>query len=476
MRVTVKRRSAIGFAVLMFGLFITARAVAADVDPARPRSVQRPELLVGWVDSSGNLKYDAVTSADWIWSYRTPTSTIKTPALRLTIKSGFPQTWEPELLSSEGATVITPPRKGHTDMVVELRSTKATLRYRFTDEGENEHEVSLVIRVGMKNVFTFSTSECEAMGLSLTIQRNEAKHLYLGVSCVDNPDFIDLYFFRSEDSGWNPNKDIAKSDPENKATEFKTRIPKPKEEVVYSRAILEGGTADENGGLTEYAILYTPKIPPQRFYASVGAGPTIYKSYKERATGVNLTQYSMTGKVSAGYRLVPGLLDVALNMFGTLLTLHHTPGNFADGSVLPPATFYGINGRLGYRLPIALGATEFQFLTGWYFWGMKVNASSQTSVYGVKQLNGPQLFFMASHSPKGKIGYWGYAKLALISDGVRLNQINNREIAVGGGVQLSAKQKNQLALTLDIAHARFFNADNAMTLLSFSVGVQKNIW
>lgn len=59
--------------------------------------------------------------------------------------------------------------------------------------------------------------------------------------------------------------------------------------------------------------------------------------------------------------------------------------------------------------------------------------------------------------PKGKIGYWGYTKLALISDQVRLNQINNREIAVGGGVQLSAKQKNPLALTLDIAHARFFH-------------------
>ncbi|MBI2604457.1 MAG: hypothetical protein HYW49_00090 [Deltaproteobacteria bacterium] len=460
----------------MFVLLMAARTIAADAIPAPPRALARPEILLGWIDSLGNLKYDAVTSADWILSYRTPSSTIKTPALRLTIKSGFPQSWEPELLSSEGATVISPPRKGHTGMVVELRSTRATLRYRFTDSKEDFHEISLVIRVEMKNVFTFSTPECEKMGLRLAVQRNEAKHLYLGVSCIENADSIDLYFFRSEDSKWNPNMDIAKSDPENKATEFKFRILIPKEEVIYSKAILAGGTADEAGGLTEYAILYTPKIPPQRFYASAGVGPTVYKTYRESATGVNLTQYSMTGKVSAGYRLIPKVLDVAFNMFGNLFTLSHSPTAFPDGSELPPARFYGINGRIGYRLPIDLGATEFLFLTGWYFWGMTVTAPSPASTYGVKQLNGPQLFFMVSRTAKGQIGYWGHTKLALISDRVRLNDIRNREIAIGGGVQLSAKQKNPFALTLDIAHARFFNDDNGMTLLSISVGVQKNIW
>ena len=57
----------------------------------------------------------------------------------------------------------------------------------------------------------------------------------------------------------------------------------------------------------------------------------------------------------------------------------------------------------------------------------------------------------------------------MISDGLKLNDIRNREIAIGGGFQLSARETKPFTITLDIADARFANTDNGMTLLSFSL-------
>ena len=67
-----------------------------------------------------------------------------------------------------------------------------------------------------------------------------------------------------------------------------------------------------------------------------------------------------------------------LAAFGTLLAFGASP------SSVPTARYLGINGRVGYRLPVDLGSTEWFFLGGWYLWTMYTPDGS----YGVNALSG----------------------------------------------------------------------------------------
>lgn len=452
---------------------VTKPAAAAAKKDLRPKT---PPITMQWIDVKGDLISSVnPTGTSWTWSLRNKMAAIKTPAVRVWLKSNLQADWKATFLSSEGASLVKAPEHGADDMIVDLRSTKAAVRFRFTDPTNHTVEMSLVLQAAVTKTYTFSTPECEKLDLFLKMKKNEARHLYMGVYCQESQHFVDIYAIRSDDAKWNKDTEAATLDPKNQIGELKQQVFKSKEAIIYSKAILPGGTEDEYGGLTEYHVLYVPKIKPKRFYMSAGLGVTVY-DYKERATSVNLSQTSLTAKVNAGYRLIPKLLDVAFNFFGNVFTLAHSPTTFAaTGFELPPAYFYGLNGRLGYRLPVGLGATEFMFLSGWYFWSMRVNAKSPDSLYGLKSLNGPQLFFMAINSPQGKRGGYAYIKLALISDRFNLQDINNREIAIGGGYELSKFNSKPLSATLDIAHTRFYNTENGMTLISYTLGLSKAI-
>lgn len=443
-------------------------------------SVNNASLLLRWVDARGKLYKGAnVSRMQWVWSKMTENDAQESPALRLWVSSQLPADWTPTKMSADGITVIEPYTKGQTSrMVIDLRTGKGTLRFEFLDRNQRAIEMLLSIQVTVGRPYVLIKPECGKQDLRFLVHKTEARHLFVGLNCIDLKDSFDIYFFRSKDSGWNNAEGLIRFDPGNRFVSFKYHVKKPKEQTVYSQRLFRVGTVDEWGGLTEYSVFYHPKVAPKRIYASAGMGVTYYV-YNEKLLGQTLTQISFTGKVSAGYRLIPKLLDIAFNMFGNVLSVSHSPSTFADGEPLPYARFYGINGRLGYRLPIDMGATEFMFLTGLYYWSMNVTPTDTGQTYGVKTLSGPQLFITMVNSSAGRAGFWMYTKFAMISDQFSITTLGNRELAVGGGFELSPRENKPWAVTLDIAHAAFSKVEkgveiNNMSLLSITGGVQKS--
>lgn len=188
----------------------------------------------------------------------------------------------------------------------------------------------------------------------------------------------------------------------------------------------------------------------KRFLWSFGIGLS-YENYNESGT-VQLTEYAITPKVNLVYLLKPHEWELGANTFINAFPVNYT----TNPAGLTYAHWWGINGRVGYRLPIdSVPATNFWVMTGWYVWGMIVSAPSDQT-YGVTYLGGPQLFLTARITPAGKRAMWVYAKYATIDSSVGVFSSTNREIAGGGGFEISERgAKHPVSLTLDIADAKY---------------------
>jgi hypothetical protein len=465
---------------LLAALLHSTHAIGSETqvrpDPSQGITGTDAPVVVRWIDVKGNLyKGVQVVSSKWVWSKQGPTDPFESPALRLELESLLSPDLKPVKVTSDGVVITRHLSAGSPrTLSVDLRAARGTLRFDFVDRSGKRIELSLIAQLSVLQPFVVIRPECAKYDLRFNVHIANARHLYVGLTCVDRSDRFAIYFFRSRDSVWRRGKGLVDFDPNNKYLSFKQEVKKPKDQVVYSQQLFRTGTADETGRASEYSVVYTPRIQPKRFFLSAGLGVTHY-SYQETLPNLDLTQISLTGKVNLGVRLIPKALDLAFNFFGNIVSLKNSPTEFSDGTKIPPARFYGLNGRIGYRLPFDMGANELFFLTGWYFWGMRVPGLDETSTYGIKSLNGPQLFFMFVNSQADKAGFWIYSKFALIADQFSLLGLSNRELAVGGGVELSARAKKPFAITLDIAHAQFSNVDNGMKLLSFTLGVQKSI-
>lgn len=422
-----------------------------------------------WIDALGNLYPGGrVTKMAWVWSKVVESDPVESPALRLWVSSKLPPDWSPRRITADGATIAEAFQPGDTQtLAIDVRSTHATIRFEFVDKNNNAAEMDLTINISVSRPYILVRPECTKNDIKFMVHKADARHLFVGLGCVDFNDAFDLYFFRSKDSSWAQGEGLVQFDPQNKFTAFKYHVAKPKEQVVYQQRLFRVGTRDDQQAPTEYSVMYFPKVRPSRFYLNLGLGTTIY-NYKE-GTGTTASQISLTGKTSFGFRLIPRVMDIAFNVFANLLTLTRSVKSSSDDlSGAPEARYYGFNGRLGYRLPLDLGATEFMFLTGYYIWNMFVADKS----YGITNLNGPQIFVTMLNSQAGHRGYWLYFKYAMIAEKFTLNPKNN-ELAIGGGYELSPRESKPFALTLDIARVNYANPQNSLSLLSFTAGVQR---
>lgn len=451
-----------------------ALAQSLSQPPPKTKAQQNnASIVVMWIDARGNIfPGGKIQKMKWVWSKSSDTDPVESPALRIWLQSKLPRDWRPEKISADGVTVIEPFSGDETqNMTVDVRSGKAKLRFEFVDSKEKPIEMTLSIQVKSDRPYLLTRPECAKDDLRISVRKSFSKNMFVGLNCIDRGDRYDIYFFRSKESAWSQEPGLVQFDPEGKFTALKYSVSKPKDQVVYTQKLFSVGVLDEQKRESEYSIFYHPKVPPKKFYMSAGLGTTYYQ-YKEDVNDIELSQISLTGKVNLGYRLVPKVLDVALNAFGNVVTLTHSTSASPDleGADIPTATFYGINGRLGYRLPVDLGATEFMFLTGWYLWGMKV----PDDFYGIRSLSGPQLFLSMANSQVGHAGWWTYLKFAMISEKLQISNLSNREIAIGGGIELSASETKPFSLTLDIAQAQYSNDSNGMKLLSITAGIQKS--
>ncbi|MGE4234242.1 MAG: hypothetical protein AB7F43_13010 [Bacteriovoracia bacterium] len=444
-------------------------AQSAPVKPA----TKSAGLLLRWVDARGTVYPGTnVKKMTWVWNKVEATDPTESPALRVWVESELPADWVPVKITGSGMTIAENLRPGKRQtMVLDIRSGTATMRVDFRDQKGSIIEMTLLTTVTVPKPFVVLRPECKKSDITFVQTKASSNHLFVGLHCVDKGDSYDIYFFRSADSKWNTASGLVQFDPENKFTSFKYTGKKPKEVLGYSQRLYRVGTVDGEGRPSEYALYYDPKVPITRLTMSAGIGTTYYM-YKEQVGSLDITQISLTGKFNIGYRLIPRILDIGFNMFGNIVHLYHNPTTFESGATLPSARYYGLNGRLGYRLPIGMGALQMFFLTGWYVWLMNVSATSEDETYGIKQLSGPQLFLALVHNQVGHRGWSIYFKYALIADKFQLLS-SGREIAMGGSYSLSPTETKPFSVTLDVANAKYSTDENALELTSITLGIQK---
>ena len=187
--------------------------------------------------------------------------------------------------------------------------------------------------------------------------------------------------------------------------------------------------------------------PPRRWLMSAALGLS-YENYSEPGN-IQMTEFALTPKFNIVYLLKPNEWELGANTFVNALPFDNSPSNRAE------ARWWGINGRVGYRLPInSIPSTNVWLMTGWYAWGMYVNAD-QADTYGIAYLGGPQIFLTARITPAGKKASWVYLKYASIQDHLAIFSLTNRELAIGAGMEISERgAKHPVSLTLDYANAQ----------------------
>jgi hypothetical protein len=313
----------------------------------------------------------------------------------------------------------------------------------------DRHEVNLVVRVLADRPEFFVDPLCERVGIQAHRRRDSGKHLFSAITCEDRVSEIGLYVLSPDEETTILTTGLGQEEAKGSNWRvFRFRKPKAGEgtgrTLGYLRASREGQDRTE---YTEHAIVYSPFIPRSRFRLALGSGLT-YSSYREQVTegklsDIQVQQLGWTFKADVGYTLIPKVLDLGANTFFTILPLWRTPTAYES------ARFYGINGRLGYRLPVDLGALEMMILSGWYLWGMWVDDA--VNPYGVALMSGPQIFFSVRMAQVGHRSFSGYFKYAPIhyKPGI---VFSNYELAMGGSFQLNSPEaKHPISLTLDLS-------------------------
>ncbi len=437
------------------------------------------QTSVSIIDAFGKiLPGGRVTQMRWEWTE--PTEALEDsearpsePVLRLRIETAIPSAWKLiDFKSNNSPTsvrVLNEPKEEPNILELQLSTNNAAFRYDLEDQRGQRRELNMTVAINVAKPVVLIKPGCSDLDLKLLVQKQAAKHLFVGVHCTaesagaHNP-IIKIRFFRSHDSKWAKLSGDADLSQHESAFGFATEISRPKTQVAYSKKIFSVSTQDLDGNTAQYALFYFPKIDPERLYANAGALLT-YTQYTEALNTVSKSQLSPTAKLNVGYRLIPESLDIAFNGYMSLFAAYQNNQQY------PQARFYGANARLGYRLPIDLGSTEFMFLGGWYFWGMLVSDNS----YGIKRLAGPHFYFTVAHSPAETIGWWAYAKVALISDQFELYSFSNRELSVGFGLELTPNREKPWSMMLELVNSQFAlkDASNSMKLLSVSLGIQK---
>ncbi len=428
-------------------------------------------LILRWVDTDGALYQGAsVTKMEWVWSKTQDNEKLESPALRLHISSRLPQDWTAQLVSADSITVVQPLSSGETQtLVLDLRSSRGTLQYKFTDKDKKTIEMSFVAQTTVEHPFLVIRPECTKYHLNFVVHKSKARHFFNGLYCEDHLDRFKIYFFRSLDSFWNSKEGFVSAHLDNKQTVYEYEVLKPKEELQHSQRLFRVGTKDELSRETQYSIFYQPLVSQKLFFATVGVG-TSYYNYKENRLNLSLNQISITLKASAGIKLTPKTFDAGINFFINPFSLLSS-----SNSPLPSARFYGLYGRLSYKLPLHtiqkfepfLKESEFFLLSGWYLRGMASN------VYGVANLHGPQFILLYLNAPPDNKAFWINTKLAFLTQRIGLLNISNLEIGIGGGVELSTKAKYPYALVFDLSNTQFENLQNAVSLVGLTVSIQK---
>ncbi len=320
--------------------------------------------------------------------------------------------------------------------------------------------VKLRVEVNNPSPVAVTHPSCRESGLGLSAKRGKGNIAFSSAICVDRGNAVDLFFFYSRDGVL---KKTGISGLKNTTTGMiEIHLPKPKQ--IWSGPRWIGGfqIAEKQTDVpAEYLVYFAPRAAR----TSSGVTPEVaftYLSYSEDPGDIRITETAVTGKLSGELNLIPSVLDVDASVFMTLVPTSHSPADF------DAARFYGLNARLGYHLPLGMGATEWRFLLGAYIWGMSVPGNA----YGIQSLWGPQMFISTRHQQVGTRNWSFYVKYVPLTSGFSLG---NRELASGISYQINSPEaRTAWSLTLNVSDFRYKAADDSgkVGLFSTSMGIQ----
>jgi hypothetical protein len=233
---------------------------------------------------------------------------------------------------------------------------------------------------------------------------------------------------------------------------------------VKSALALRQGTQTPPIG---FQILRLENTSERAWHFQAGVGGTwLSYSQAESRRSVQLSEIALTVKGGIRYAPIGSKWDFGTVVFFNALPLSHSPAS------VDPAQMLGVNLRAGYRLPWSPSGLETRLSLGVYQLSMFIPGGA----YGIQSVSGPQLLFSLSRGGPGARRPFGlYLKYSPISPGLAMPSLGNRELAIGGAVQLARfKERLGLALTLDISDFTLSNIPpvNSLRLTTMNAGLQ----
>ena len=430
-------------------LFLATTALAAEsTAELQPLAPNLARIILKMIDAHGNIvSAGHVTNMEWVWSRAAPTDAMDSPALRIWIKTNFPEQWRVEKVTGNAVTLAVPFQPGADQILaIDLRAITGSLRMSFRDQRNKETETTLAVQMTVSRPYVLLRPECALQNVHVLVNKSESRHLFVGLSCVDIGDGVDVYFFRSTDGKWdNETPGLLRFDPEGKFAAFKHHFGKPKRDMNIPRGLFDVGTVDAQGRQSAYSIYFksTNKLAPRRYDLHVGIAGAI-RHIKDRSREVALTQYALNASFGADYQLVPEILFATLGANIDFLT------NLRAPSDLPTAEFGLLDGLLGYRLPLGLGFADFTVFAGWNFWQMYV----ANDRYGISHRSGQEAMLTMGHVKNGQRGWLTWFKFAMIGDHVTVFNTTDQELGLGVLLELADHASHPFALTAEMTDAR----------------------
>ncbi|MBI3558554.1 MAG: hypothetical protein HY074_19975 [Deltaproteobacteria bacterium] len=438
----------------------------AEVQPLAPNLAR---IILRMIDAHGEIQSGGhVTRMEWVWSKATPTDVMDSPALRVWLETQLPEDWQVEKISGTAVTVAQgfgagPIGKTQT-FAVDLRARNGSLRMIFRDHRNRMSENTLAIQLNVGRPYVIIRPECTAQHVHLLANKVEARHLFVGLSCVDTGDGVDVYFFRSNESKWdNQTPGLVRFDPEGKYIAFKQHFGKPHLEIKTPRGLFQVGTIDDQGRGTDYSVFFQSNTSLPR-HLELYAGAALVRCHlNEKSHDVALTQYAFNVRVGAKYPLIPDTLFASLDFNGDVVALEHGPRD------VPQAHFFGLDGLIGYRLPLGLEFVDLTIYGGWYYWAVHV----ATNRYGIGPLGGPEGFLTLGKIKDGSRGWQIWMKYATIGDHGQLLSTFDHELGIGALLELSEHSTRPFALTAEFKNAHAVSQPNQIELTAISLGIRK---
>jgi hypothetical protein len=173
-----------------------------------------------------------------------------------------------------------------------------------------------------------------------------------------------------------------------------------------------------------------------------------------------LVEGAITLKASASYWLSPSSRwSLGVSGYYTLLPIQAS----SDTTI----RYLGLNGRIGYRLPLGSGAWSLSLHTGVYY----TTTFVADDAFGFNNMMGPQFFPMVSRAFASGFTLSMYAKVSPVSAGGFALSIDNREYATGLSASWRLKSGHSVGVTLDAASFKLHIEDVDISSSSLSLGV-----